>query len=65
MDSKTLNRRRTRRTNLTLENDNLRKGIKNDDTKAAQKFVVRGFKTKLKSGLTLRHLDGMLDENEE
>ena len=45
-----------------LINDLLRKGIKNDDAKTTRKFAIRGFKTKLKSGLTPRHLEDMLDE---
>lgn len=45
-----------------LINDLLRKGIKTDEEKKSGKFAVRGFKTKLKSGLTVQNLEAMLDE---
>ena len=45
-----------------LINDLLRKGIKTDEEKTAEKFTVRGFKTKLKGDLTMQSLEAMLDE---
>ena len=45
-----------------LINDLLRKGIKNDEVKTNKKFAIRGFKTKLRPGITPRNIEEMLDE---
>ena len=45
-----------------LINDLLRKGIKADESKKPEPFVINPFKTKLAPGMTLRRLEEMLDE---
>lgn len=46
----------------TVINDLLRKGIKLDEAKKPEPFVLKPFKTKLAPGMTLRRLEEMLDE---
>jgi hypothetical protein len=43
-------------------NDLLRKGIKVDESKTRKPFVIKGFKTKLAPGMTLRKLEEMMKE---
>lgn len=43
-------------------NDLLRKGIRLDEAKKPEPFVLKPFKTKLAPGMTLRRLEEMLDE---
>ncbi|MEO7674899.1 MAG: hypothetical protein ABIU09_12585 [Pyrinomonadaceae bacterium] len=45
-----------------LINDLLRKGIKADEAKKAEPFLIKPFKTKLAPGMTIKKLEEMIRE---